>query len=238
MKSIQLFILFFSIGIATSSCSISNKIQGTWVVENVKVGNDTMTPMGKWVKFQKDHTQTSGNGWVQHTIGTWKYHDKTDQLEFLQTNGFKDEFGPFDVEIGKGKMVWKREEEGQPVKVSLRKTDLIPQSPADKLLGVWDLESVTENGNDISKNYDPEQKRYLFLRWDKIFTIQHSPKGRIMGLYKTHGHRQDIQMVYYGETPKIENWQYEVTENQLILSASIDDEKLRKVYKRIDFFPT
>lgn len=234
---IQLSFLLFFIALIFSNCSIPSKFNGTWVVKNVKVGSDIMTPMGKWVKFQKNHTQTSGNGWVQHTVGTWQFNNKTSQLAFLQTNGFKDEHGPFSLKIGKDEMVWKREEEGQKVEVTLLKTDIIPQAPPDKLLGVWDLEKTIEEEEDISSTYDPNQKRYLFLKWDKIFTIQHTPQGRIMGIYKTHGHKQEVQFVYYSDPPKIETWQYEVNENKLVLNGVISGKKMVKEYRKIDHFP-
>ena len=46
------------------------KIDGLWLVTKVKVGIKERTPISRWMKFNKDSTQTSGNGWLQHSVGT------------------------------------------------------------------------------------------------------------------------------------------------------------------------
>jgi hypothetical protein len=37
------------------------------------MGNNEMTPIARWMRFNKDSTQTSGNGWLQHSEGSWVF---------------------------------------------------------------------------------------------------------------------------------------------------------------------
>ena len=50
-----------------------NAILGLWVVKKVKMGDQEMTPIARWMRFNKDSTQTSGNGWLQHSEGSWVF---------------------------------------------------------------------------------------------------------------------------------------------------------------------
>ena len=51
--------------------SCTSKIEGLWEIEKVKVGDKEMTPIARWVRLNPDKSQKSGNGWFQHSIGTW-----------------------------------------------------------------------------------------------------------------------------------------------------------------------
>ena len=222
--------------ILLSSCT-SNIIEGLWVVEEVKVGEEKMTPVARWTRFNKDHSQFSGNGWTQHSIGTWEFDATTKQLRVINTNGYIDPAGPFTVRLEKDRMYWNRTEEGQQVEVTLQRSKEIPASPGDQLLGVWDLERVTESGKDISDIYDPENKRYLFLRWDKLFTIQHSPSGRLTGIYRVHAHRPEIEMIFYQQDKPVEKWKFQVGPDRLELISPDAKHDIKMEYRRINYFP-
>ena len=221
-----------------SSCT-TNKMSGLWVVEKVTVGEEEMTPIARWMKFNKDRTQESGNGWVQHSIGSWNYDRSDKTLQITNSNGFKDSYGPFLASIEKEKMTWQRKEEGQTVTVSLKRSNSIPAAPANKLLGVWDLVKAEEDGKDITKDLDPHGKRYLFIRWDHLFTVQHSPEGRISGFYQVNGHQPVIEFIHSGKETKRSQWSFEVEKESLILKTrdSPKSKKLKRIYKRIDYFP-
>ncbi len=72
-------ILFFLIVIILlyQSCANKSNIEGLWVVKLVKVVNQGMTPNARWTRFNSDSTQQSGNGWFQHSYGTWKFNEKS-----------------------------------------------------------------------------------------------------------------------------------------------------------------
>ena len=82
-----------------SSCQSNKKFQGLWEVKKVSMGNQSMTPMGRWTRLNVDGTQTSGNGWKQHSEGVWTVDKKDMTIELTNSNGIDDEFGPFQISI-------------------------------------------------------------------------------------------------------------------------------------------
>ena len=228
--SLSIFILFLT------SCA-SNKMTGLWVVENVTVGTQNLTPQARWVRFQKDHTQTSGNGWQQHSIGTWSVDQQTDKLSIVNSNGYKDDYGPFQVKLDKSNMYWQREEDGVQVEVHLKKTTELPQTPGDKLLGIWKLRKVTEAGQDKTAAYNPGGNRYLFIRWDKIFVIRNSPEGTIQGIYHTDGHHPEMEMLFTSPSRDDQKWAISVTTDELTLTSPEGSPEVKMEYQRIDYFP-
>lgn len=128
-----------------------------------------MTPVAKWTIIDDDHTYRSGNGWLQNSVGTWTYDDKVRQFLPTGINGLKDEFGSFKVSFSNENMMWEREEDGMKVQITMERINEMPMSDADKLIGLWDLTQANNNGETITPNFDPENKQYLFIRWDRIY---------------------------------------------------------------------
>jgi len=221
------YVLFVLMLLMTMSCGSNKKLIGLWQIDKVKVGSEEMTPIARWTRFNEDQSQASGNGWMQHSVGTWEYHRNKNELSVVNTNGIKDEFGPFMMRhLDDDQMSWVREEEGQQVEVVLKRITNIPTAPANKLLGVWKL--VSKKGEDESA--------YLFLRWDRIIINREAGKDRKYGMYKTHGHRQQLQIIYYGDPLSEENWDYRLdSDDELMLENKGQGTVLR--YKRIDFVP-
>lgn len=228
MKNAKIQLLLLSI-ILLSSCSMNQKIAGLWEIEKVKVGTEEMTPVARWTRLNKDNTQESGNGWRQHTVGKWAYDSKEKTINLLNENGLKDEFGGFQItEMGKQKMVWTRMEEGQSVAVYLNRIEKIPAAPFNKLLGVWRLKETTNNAAET----------YLFLRWDQIAISRTSSEDRKYGMYKTHGHKNELEIIYYEEPLRQEVWTYRFSaSNDLILELKSKENKLQLEYERIDYIP-
>jgi len=229
-------LLVLTLFLVITACSPDN-ISGLWLVEKVTAGEEEVTPVARWMRFNKDGTQQSGNGWKQHSTGSYEFDNNNRTLSIVNTNGYADPNEPFTVQLGEDGMVWTRKEEGQEIEVYLKKVEEIPQAPADKLLGVWDLTQVTDSTADVTNQYDLQNKRYLFIRWDNRFVIQHTPGGRLSGNYHTHGHRQQLQMIYYGTNCQTEQWEYEVNDNELILKSLNPKNKQSRKYQRIDHFP-
>ena len=229
LKSIGTLLLLV---IALISCESQkekdNEIVGLWKVTKVAMGPNAMTPIERWVQFNADSTQVSGNGWVQHSIGTWSLNAEN-SLRIFNANGLKDEL-PFTAKVNGDTMTWEREESGENLKVSLVKIDKIPTSDADRLLGLWKLDSVS---GPLKAELESNLKS-LFIRWDRVFEKQLADGKKIVGVYKTHGHRNELQLVNYGDNPEFEFHKFQVTENKLTTEIIGKDSKL--FFSRIDEF--
>ena len=233
MRTIKPFILIL-ITVFLLSCEKEDlkNINGLWLVEKVEVGENTMTPVARWTRFNKDGTQTSGNGWLQHSVGNWFLKDKL--LTVKNTNGINDEYEPFSIEIEKDKMIWTREEEGQEVSVFLKRIDEIPASEGNKLIGLWKLTKVLEDGNDITVVANPDGKSMLHLRWGNVYVQHNMPKGRQYGIYKIHDHKPEIQLVNYGESSRFSFWNFSIDDQKLKLISR--DQKSEMEFERIHQF--
>lgn len=226
-KSVLLLFLF---SFLLYACQKEHELVGTWQVEKVQMGENEMTPIARWMQFNKDGTQTNGNGWFQHTYGTWNL--KEDLLSVLDENGINSNTTPFLVEINDQTMTWKREEEGQKVVVTLKRIQKMPQSVGNQLKGLWKLTKATDAGNDITVIINPDQKSMLHLRWDNTYVQHNMPQGKKYGVYKIHGHKPEIQMVNYGNESKFSFWTFSFQNSKLILTST--DQKSVMEFERID----
>ncbi|MFY7670029.1 hypothetical protein ACOSP6_02960 [Tenacibaculum sp. MEBiC06402] len=207
-----------------------SSIEGLWVVKSVQIGNQEMTPNARWMKFNADFTQESGNGWFQHSIGTWNLNKETKELTVINTNGVNDTAPPFVVNINGESMTWTRTEEGQPVKVILKKSTKLPKTYGDQLLGLWKLESFEGKGSLFNDN------GFLFLRWDRRFNIN-SSLGKFSGVYNVHGHKPEIELIPYGDKLKRSFWKINFLENKIVLTLLNSDSAVTRSFVRIHDFP-
>lgn len=182
------------------------------------MGDQSMTPVARWTRFNADNTQVSGNGWLQHSYGTWSLKDSLLSVE--DTNGIQDITTPFSVKIQENTMTWKRDEGGQEVKVSLKRIDKLPQSGGNKLIGLWKLTSFVNDGNDMTVVINPDGKSMLQLRWDNTYVRHNMPQGKKYGVYKIHGHKPEIQLVNYGNEPQFSFWAFSFADDKLTLTST------------------
>jgi len=215
-------------------CGEKLNIEGLWIVKNVQVDNNEITPNARWTRFNKDFTQQSGNGWFQHSYGNWKYNKNTTELSITNTNGLIDKSEPFKVSFENDKMIWKRVEDGQNVIVTLEKTNELPKTYGDKLLGLWKLEKSIGKGFLFDETNDKNE--YLFLRWDKRFIIN-STNGKINGVYNIHGHKPEIEFIPYGDNIKRSFWKIEYDKEQISLKLLNSDSLVKRNFVRIHEFP-
>ena len=215
------------------------KIDGLWLVTKVKMGENEMTPVAKWFRFNSDSTQTSGNGWLQHSFGKWSFNSNTNKLSTTNDNGVTDTAEPFTVRFENQNMIWSRTEEGENVQVFMKRTDKIPTSEGNKLMGLWKLDTIKfKTHQDDYKSFKkiiPFSKASLFLRWDNTYVKQISKQEKEYGIYKIHGHKAEIQMVNYGKNPKFTFYRFSITKERLTLENTEGNEEL--VYQRIHQFP-
>lgn len=205
-------------------------IIGLWEVTEVSYGGNKMTPMARWVRLNSDFSQESGNGWLQHSVGKWTLDPTTNLLHIENTNGLEDKI-PFKVSVNGENMRWERLEEGEELLVTLKRITKLPTSEANKLFGLWKFHTIKMDNKEVSDSLNPSSKAMLFLRWDHNYELRNYPKGEKYGIFKTHGHRQRMQMVmdYNTEHPKIEFYNYTFKEDTLSLESTNKDFKLKLI---------
>lgn len=213
--------------------------EGLWMIENVRVGNQNMTPVAKWTRIKADGTYESGNGWLKSSEGTWTY-DEADQT-FLpkETNGLIDPNGAFAVSFNENNMQWKRTEEGQLVTVTLTRIRELPRSPADKLQGLWDLEQAKENDKDITQTYDPQNKQYLFIRWDRVYMERTSQGTRQTGYWHMNAHKPEMTFISHNAEQQPQSWKVEFASEKKMSMMGISDSNKGQllIYNRLKAFP-
>lgn len=230
MKVSYFFILCFVVISCKDNVKSKNTITGLWKVNKVKIGDNLMTPVARWMQFNKDSTQISGNGWLKHSEGVYSLFSKN-QLSIRNSNGLLDESGPFSIEIENNKMTWHRIEEEQNVFVYLEKTSKRPASPGNQLIGLWKLQNISIANKDVTLNENPNNIQTLYLSWDNVFREHNLPNGKRVGVYKIHGHKPELQMVNYGKNPQFSFWKFSITKSILVLTST--DKNIVKKYKRI-----
>jgi hypothetical protein len=202
------------------------------------VGKEIKTPVAKWTKLHKNGSYQSGNGGIQNSEGTWSF-DKKDKF-FLpaETNGIKEPYGGFKVTFVKDRMLWQREEDGDVVIVKWERIEKLPKSPADLLVGLWDLKEITKNGTSEKSTFDPNDTHYIFIRWDRIY-VERTPLGdRASGYWHINAHRPEITLISHGQGKTTESWKIDVTDKELKMEGISDSNKGTKiVYERIHEFP-
>ena len=228
------YLLIGILAIALVSCEKKPGIEGLWVVKSVMAGDNEMTPNARWMRFHADSTQESGNGWLQHSVGTWSLDRTKNTLSVVNSNGLDDPNEPFAVTLSENEMTWKRTEEGQALEVRLERSDQLPMKFGDHLYGLWQLDKADGNGAFFSQA--DEAKGFIFFRWDNRFVIA-GPKGRINGVYNVHGHKSEVEMIPYGEEHPRNFWKFEYGENSITLSLLNSDSLVTRTFSRIRSFP-
>ena len=214
---------------------VDAQVEGLWVVTKVQAGEEEMTPDGRWTRFNADQTFESGNGWYQHTVGKWNFNETSGQIKLENINMPADEFGAFSVEIMGDKMVWSRSEDGNLINITLNKQDILPQSRADKVMGLWQLNSIEGSGPYASANTEPGML-YLYLGWDRKFRLT-SKDGTLYGVYNVHAHKPEIEFIPYGEGMERSWWKMSSTMDEFHLHLLNSDTEVKRTFERAAVFP-
>jgi hypothetical protein len=207
-----------------------DSMNGLWIVQKVVVGDEEMTPNGRWTRFNSDSTQTSGNGWKQHSIGTWEYDLADSTLRIVNSNGLHDPYEDFKVEWEGNTMSWERMEDGVNVRVELLRSQQLPMTYSDQLLGLWQVES--SHGDDALMNLSGD---LLFIRWDGRFMVN-TQEDRIHGVYNVHGHRSELELIPYGDEHPRSFWSVDFVENRIHLSLLNSDSTFTRILQRTHNF--
>lgn len=235
MKTISAILLLISTIIFFSCESRNNEsINGLWEVKLVTSGKEGRTPNARWMRFNADSTQQSGNGWLQHSIGTWSYNERNKELFIHNENGLIDTNGPFIVRMNNDTMYWNRVEEGEKIVVKLEKTEVLPTTYSDKLLGLWQLDEAKGDGDYFKQGKHPNN--YIFFRWDRRIVLG-TPSGRIHGVYNVHGHKAELELIPYNEDLKRSFWTINYNENSITIKLLNSDNAVERTFTRIHNFP-
>ena len=209
-------------------------IEGLWIVRSVAAGENEMTPKGRWMRFNPDFTQESGNGWLQHSIGDWKLNETGDELTIVNSNGLDDPFEPFKVKLNETEMIWNRTEEGQALEIRLERAEHLPKTDSEGLYGLWKLTEATGDGSYFS--YASQDSQFIFFRWDNRFMVG-GPNGRINGVYNVHGHKPEVELIPYNDGIPRNFWKFEVTEDSVTMNLLNSDSLVTRTFTRIRAFP-
>jgi hypothetical protein len=197
-------------------------VDGFWLVTKVTVGTKELTPVARWFKMEKGK-QVSGNGWTQHSFGTYKFDQKKSEVMFITANEPDDEFGAFKVERKGPLMTWSRTEEGEAVVVELKPITELPMSPSDEAKGLWVLESAVEREINITKQYDPDRKHFLFIRWDRQYVRQINAHERISGYWFFDAHRPEITFISENREQQDEKWLITIEGQKMTMKGSSEN---------------
>lgn len=234
MDSKSLFFAFLTIFFLSDMNA--QELSGLWGVDEVQVGNRTMTPVAKWFRFLPDNKYETGNGWTKNGYGHYAYDESAGVYTPQNENGIKDEFGSFQLTFNNGNMIWERQEEGMDVMVTLSPISEIPMAPADQVHGLWDLKKVQKDDIDISLEIDPGGKQIIFIRPDKLFRFTHGDGSQSNGYWWMNGHRPEFVLINFDKS--IEDLRYEVSfkDNQLIMKELSGEGRIF-TYQRVQEFP-
>ncbi|WP_276371122.1 hypothetical protein [Chryseolinea sp. H1M3-3] len=216
----------------------AQKITGFWEVLEVKVGNDIKTPVAKWTRINEDGTYQSGNGWIQNSEGTWNFDKANNSFLPTETNGIKDPYGAFKVSYLKDEMIWERAEDEMTVRVKLQRTSRLPKSTGDLLVGLWDLKEILRNGKSEKSSFDPDDKYYIFIRWDRVYVERTSKGEKASGFWHINGHRPEVTFFKNTQGREDDVWNVSVNEQTLKMVGISDSNRgVEFIYIRINDFP-
>ncbi|MEJ2596032.1 MAG: hypothetical protein P8100_13130 [bacterium] len=219
-----------------TGCHRDPGIEGLWLVQSVQMGDKEMTPNARWMEFHADGTQQSGNGKLAHSYGIWSLDKQSGELTIQDQNGLHDPNGPFVLSFKDGKMYWQRMEDGQEVKVTLVRTDHLPETYGDQLKGIWKLEEAGGSSNYFTASDTGVHNTFVFFRWDRRF-VMGTPRGRINGVYNVHGHRPELELIPYGEGFQRDFWSFAIDKDTLSLRLLNSDSTVTMRLTRIHAFP-
>jgi hypothetical protein len=239
LRNITLAAAFSFFSAINCFAQTESELPGLWLIEHVQVGDQEMTPIARWTRIHPDGTYESGNGWLKSSEGTWVFDPVKNTFLPQETDGLIDPFGPFNIRLAEEYMTWSREEDGMNVVVTLQKIEELPQAPADQVQGLWDLTDATKDGSSIIQTFDPQNSRYIFIRWDRIYVERNAEGVRMTGYWHMNGHRPEMALLSHNEEDQPQTWQVSFNQNNTLILSGISDTNKGEtlIYTRIHQFP-
>lgn len=214
--------MVFSVVVLTAKAQISEKgLMGYWLVEKVQVGSRTMTPDAKWIHFRTNQSFVGGNGFLRNSAGLYTYDSLKANLKLNDSLSLEDPFGSFKVKCDKDRMDWQRVEEGQEVKVSLKRTTDLPMAMSDQLRGLW-------------KEKDSFS---LFLSWDRSYRKFLKNGSTEQGVWRNHPHRPELVLIPWDQKKTSQFYKIEKSSSDLLKLTDLQRGKTMFL-ERSNQFPT
>ena len=234
------FLLMTSAFCGLYTVSIMGQVEtfiGLWEVEQVEIGDNNMTPVAKWTRINEDGSYESGNGWLQHAQGSWSYNDTSQTIVMKDSLGLLDEYGGFRVSYAHDQMQWSRQEECMQVEVTLKPISNLPMSPADYLVGLWEIDNPVKDDENKDSNSTLFNTQKVFIRWDRIYVSFDTNNKRQTGYWHIHGHKPEITLLPHDPELEPESWRIDVDSNKLrAISISEHNQDKSISYRRNNTF--
>lgn len=228
-KTILLVVLMFGLFLNFAKAQ-KEKVVGLWEVKSVSVGDKIKTPVAKWMDINEGGNYKSGNGWLQSSVGSWKYDEVKNEFFTFDSLGIFDSFGGFVVRFESDKMIWNRVEEGMNVEVVLKPIEKLPMSPSDFLLGLWEIES-----SDTIVNHELGIGQKIYLNWEREYTLFSTEGKRTKGFWHLNGHQPILTLISRKGTFSV--FQIEVDDKFLkLVGLSSENNGIIYRYKRKNNF--
>lgn len=183
------------IGFLAPTFMMAQSLPGLWLVQEVSMGDQKVTPQERWFKYDDAGNFSSGNGWLKHSDGTYVYNPSDSSFEAHQVDEPIDEFGAFKLWFEGEKMIWQRIEADMQVTVKLERIEEVPPSLADKVQGLWQLDSIAFTDPEVTNSATDQPTEQLFLRWDREYRISNSEENMDRGYWHIHGHRPELTLI-------------------------------------------
>ena len=194
------------------------QIEGRWLVTQVLVGEEELTPVSKWFQFESDNQLLSGNGGVLNTRGTWQFDENQQTLLFFNQNGEEDEYGGFSLNWDGDGLSLVREEDGVEVSVFLEQTSEIPLAPWDEIIGLW--KRVDQKGEDLTNGLIES----ILIRWDRVFAITEVDNNeKHFGIWHVHGHRSELSLLSGKGDAFDSKWTFEFDGPDIMIWKEMDN---------------
>jgi hypothetical protein len=111
------------------------------------------------------------------------------------------------------------------VVVQFERTERLPKSSADMLVGLRDLREVTKNGKVETSMFDPDNKYYIFIRWDRVYVERNVEGQKTGGYWHINAHRPELTLLPHDEVEKKENWNIRADAEELKMEGLSDPNK-------------
>ncbi|MDN3204070.1 hypothetical protein [Algoriphagus sediminis] len=237
---LKINVALFALWSIFSLPTYAQDITGLWEVINVQVGEEEMTPIARWTRINENGTFESGNGWLKSSFGTYDYNEAEKSFLPTETEGLQleSEFGAFKVEVMDEEMIWKREENGEPVTVLLSRIDELPKAPADKIIGLWMLTHIKDSGASDTRAIEENELKMFLIRWDRIYREMSMAEGRKTGYWHMNAHRPQVTMLPHTEGDPAESWALAFSPGKLTLTGISDSNRdIEMIFARQNKFP-
>jgi hypothetical protein len=77
------------------------------------------------------------------------------------------------------------------------------------LFRLWDLSEVTKNGKVETSVSDPDNKYYIFIRWDRVYVKRNVEGQKTGGYWHINAHRPELTLLPHDEVEKKEKLEYQ-----------------------------